>query len=117
MRALDQLVPAWRRRDMSLVVKVVSDWPTRAGSGRGQVGAEVVPSGGDLVGALSTARLVVAPVNHGTSALSWVPAAMAAGTPWLSTEKAPTGARSWMGSSPGRSCPTSPPWATGDGRC
>ncbi len=92
MRALEELVPAWRRRDVSLKVRVVSDWPTpglahlAAGAG-----ASIVPSGGDLVAALGTARLVVAPVGHGTSASSWVPAALAAGTPWLCTPKAVAG--------------------------
>ena len=90
--ALEELVPAWRRRDMGLRVRVVSDWPTpglvHLAAG---VGAEIVPSGGDLVAALSTARLVVAPVSHGTSASSWVPAALAAGTPWLCTPKAVAG--------------------------
>ena len=77
---------------MSLRVRVISDWPTPglAHLAAG-VGAEVVPSGGDLVSALSAARLVVAPVSHGTGASSWVPAALAAGTPWLCTPKAVTG--------------------------
>ena len=92
VRALEELVPAWRRRDMGLRVKIVSDWPTPGlTEAAARFGAEVVPSGGDLVGALSTARLVLSPVNHGTSVSSWVPAAMAAGTPWLTTEKAVTG--------------------------
>ena len=92
LRALEELVPAWRRRDMSLKVTVVSDWPTPGlAHMAAAAGAEIVPSGGDLVGALSTARLVVAPVVHGTSASSWVPAALAAGTPWLSTPKAVAG--------------------------
>ena len=85
-------MPAWRRRDMSLRVRVVSDWPTPGlAEAAARSGAELVPSGGDLVGALSTARVVLSPVNHGTSVSSWVPAAMAAGTPWLTTEKAVTG--------------------------
>ena len=29
LRALDELVPAWRRRDLNLRVRVISDWPTR----------------------------------------------------------------------------------------
>ena len=92
VRALEELVPAWRRRDMSLRVKIVSDWPTPGlVEAAARFGAEVVPSGGDLVAALSTARLVLSPLNHGTSVSSWVPAAMAAGTPWLTTEKAVTG--------------------------
>jgi GT2 family glycosyltransferase len=92
MKALEELVPAWRRRDMGLRVRVVSDWPTPGLAHlAAAVGAEVVPSGGDLVAALSTARLIVAPVRHGTSASSWVPAALAAGTPWLCTPKAVTG--------------------------
>ena len=92
VRALEELVPAWRRRDMSLRVRVVSDWPTPGlAEAAARFGAELVPSGGDLVGALSTARVVLSPVSHGTSASSWVPAAMAAGTPWLTTEKAVTG--------------------------
>ena len=92
MRALEELVPAWRRRDMSLKVTVVSDWPTPGlAHMAAAAGAEIVPSGGDLVGALSTARLVVAPVVHGTSASSWVAAALAAGTPWLCTPKAVAG--------------------------
>jgi GT2 family glycosyltransferase len=91
LRALDQLVPAWRRRDISLAVRVVSDWPTPGlVEMAAKVGAEIVPSGGDLVAALGRVRLVIAPVKHGTSALSWVPAAMAAGTPWLCTQKAVT---------------------------
>lgn len=89
VRALQELVPPWRRRDIGLAVKVVSDWPTPGLLHvAAQLGAEVVPSGGDLVAALSGVRLVVAPVTHGTSALSWVPAALAAGTPWLTTAKA-----------------------------
>ncbi len=92
VRALEELVPAWRRRDMSLRVRVVSDWPTPGlAEAAARSGAELVPSGGDLVAALSTARVVLSPVNHGTSVSSWVPAAMAAGTPWLTTEKAVTG--------------------------
>jgi len=92
MRALDELVPAWRRRDMSLRVRVISDWPTPGLAYQAaRVGAEIVPSGGDLVGALSTSRLVVAPVLHGTSASSWVAAAAAAGTPWLCTPQAVKG--------------------------
>ena len=92
LRALDQLVPAWRRRDMSLAVRVVSDWPTPGlAHAAAELGAEVIPSGGDLVDVLGTARLIVAPIKHGVSALSWVPAAMAAGTPWLCTEKAVSG--------------------------
>ncbi len=92
VRALEELVPAWRRRDMSLRVRIVSDWPTPGlAEAAARFGAELVPSGGDLVGALSTARVVLSPVNHGTSVSSWVPAAMAAGTPWLTTEKAVTG--------------------------
>ena len=92
LRALEELVPAWRRRDMSLKVTVVSDWPTPGlAHMAAAAGAEIVPSGGDLVGALRTARLVVAPVVHGTSASSWVPAALAAGTPWLCTPKAVAG--------------------------
>jgi len=91
LRALQDLVPAWRRRDMSLAVKVVSDWPTPGlAHAAAQVGAAVVPSGGDLVGALAGARLVVAPVAHGSSALSWASSAMAAGTPWLTTRAAVT---------------------------
>jgi len=59
MRALEELVPAWRRRDMSLKVTVVSDWPTPGLAHMATAaGAEIVPSGGDLVRALSTARLV-----------------------------------------------------------
>ena len=51
VRALEELVPAWRRRDMSLRVRVVSDWPTPGlAEAAGRFGAEVVPSGGDLVG-------------------------------------------------------------------
>ncbi len=74
VRALEELVPAWRRRDMSLRVKIVSDWPTPGlVEAAGRFGAEVVPSGGDLVGALGTARLALSPVNHGTSVSSWAP--------------------------------------------
>lgn len=92
VRALEELVPAWRRRDMSLSVKVVSDWPTPGlAQAAASVGAEIVPSHGDLVSALGGARLVVAPVNHGSSVSAWVPAAAAAGTPWLTTDKAVTG--------------------------
>ncbi len=92
LRALEELVPAWRRRDMSLKVTVVSDWPTPGLAHMATAaGAEIVPSRGDLVGALRTARLVVAPVVHGTSASAWVPAALAAGTPWLCTPKAVAG--------------------------
>jgi GT2 family glycosyltransferase len=92
MRALEELVPAWRRRDMSLKVRVVSDWPTPGLAHlAAEAGAQIVASGGDLVAALSTARLVVAPVVHGTSASAWVPAALAAGTPWLCTPKAVAG--------------------------
>ena len=88
LRALEELVPAWRRRDLSLRVRVISDWPTPGlALAASRAGAEVVPSDGDLVGALATARLAVGPVHHGTSASSWVPAAMAAGTPWLVTAK------------------------------
>ena len=88
LRALEELVPAWRRRDLSLRVRVISDWPTPGlALAASRAGAEVVPSDGDLVGALGTARLAVGPVHHGTSASSWVPAAMAAGTPWLVTAK------------------------------
>ncbi len=90
--ALEELVPAWRRRDINLRVRVISDWPTPGlVQLASHVGAEVVPSGGDLVGALGQARLVVGPARHGTSASSWVPAAVAAGTPWLATPKAVAG--------------------------
>ena len=66
LRALDQLVPAWRRRDMSLAVRVVSDWPTPGlAHAAAELGAEVIPSGGDLVDVLGTARLIVAPIKHG----------------------------------------------------
>ena len=89
LRALEELVPSWRRRDLNLRTRVISDWPTPGlALAAARAGAEVVPSGGDLVNALSTVRLVVGPVRHGTSASSWVPAAMAAGTPWLVTAKA-----------------------------
>lgn len=91
-KALEELVPAWRRRDMGLRARVVADWPTPGLAHlAGVVGAEVVGSGGDLVAALGTARLVVAPAEHGTSASSWVPAALAAGVPWLVTPEAVTG--------------------------
>jgi GT2 family glycosyltransferase len=88
-RALETIVPAWRRRDISLRVKVVSDWPT-PGLARlaAQLGAEVVPSGGDLTRVLASARVAVAPASHGGGVAGWAPAAMAAGTPWLSTEEA-----------------------------
>ena len=67
--ALDQLVPAWRRRDMSLSVRVVSDWPTPGlVHMAAELGAQVIPSGGDLVSVLGRARLAVAPVKHGVSA-------------------------------------------------
>jgi GT2 family glycosyltransferase len=90
--ALAELVPAWRRRDMKLRVTVVSDWPTPGLAHlAAEARAEVVPSGGDLAGALSTARLVVSPAGHGTSVPSWAPAAMAAGTPWLCTPGAIAG--------------------------
>ena len=89
LRALEELVPSWRRRDLSLRVRVICDWPTPGlALAASRAGAEVVPSNGDLVAALSTARLAVGPIVHGTSASSWVPAAMAAGTPWLVTAKA-----------------------------
>ncbi|MGH9106407.1 MAG: glycosyltransferase [Acidimicrobiales bacterium] len=89
LRALGELVPAWRRRDISLKVKVVSDWPTPGlAQAAARVGAEIIPSGGDLAGVLSEARLVAAPLGHGTSVSSWAPAAMAAGTPWLCTPEA-----------------------------
>ena len=89
LRALEELVPSWRRRDLSLRVRVICDWPTPGlALAASRAGAEVVPSNGDLVAALSTARLAVGPILHGTSASSWVPAAMAAGTPWLVTAKA-----------------------------
>ena len=92
MRALEGLVPAWRRRDMSLQVRVISDWPTPGlAHMAAKAGAEIVPSGGDLVAALSTARLVVAPVHHGMSASGWVAAAAAAGTPWLCTPEGVAG--------------------------
>lgn len=92
MKALEVWVPAWRRRDISLAVTVVSDWPTPGLAHlAAQLGAEVVPSGGDLAGALSQARVVVGPAEHGTSVASWVPAAMAAGTPWLCTGQAVAG--------------------------
>jgi GT2 family glycosyltransferase len=88
LRALEELVPSWRRRDLNLRVRVISDWPTPGlALAASRAGAEVVPSGGDLVSALGTARLVVGPIGHGTSASSWVPAALAAGTPWLVTAK------------------------------
>ena len=89
VRALEELVPPWRRRDMSLPVTVVSDWPTPGLSYlAGQMGASVVPSGGDLVGVLARCRLVVGPVEHGASPLSWATYALAAGTPLLTTAKA-----------------------------
>lgn len=92
MRALRELLPAWRRRDMGLRARVVSDWPTPGLAHlAAAVGAELVASDGDLVGVLSTARLVVAPAEHAMSAPSWVPAAIAAGTPWLVTGKAVAG--------------------------
>jgi GT2 family glycosyltransferase len=89
MWALEELVPAWRRRDMGLRVRVISDWPTPGlAQLAAKVGAEVVASGGDLVAALSSSRVVVSPVRHGASAACWLPAAMAAGTPWLVTPEA-----------------------------
>ena len=92
-RALDELVPAWRRQDMGLSVKIVSDWPTPglAHLANDVVGAEIVRSGGDLVEALSRVRVVIAPTDHGTGAETFVPAALAAGTPWLCTPKAVEG--------------------------
>ena len=92
LRALDEVVPAWRRRDIGLVVKVISDWPTPGlVEAASKVGAELLRSRGDLVAALSAVRLAVSPVEHGSSTLSWAPAALAAGTPWLSTAKAVAG--------------------------
>ncbi len=92
IKALEELVPAWRRRDMGLRVRVVSDWPTPGLAYLAEVtGAEMVGSEGDLVGALGTARLAVAPVEHGSGALSWATAALAAGTPWLVTRQAVAG--------------------------
>ena len=43
VRALEELVPAWRRRDMSLRVRVVSDWPT---PGLAQAGGQGRSRGG-----------------------------------------------------------------------
>jgi len=75
--ALRELVPAWRRRDMGLKVKVVSDWPTPGLAHlASEAGAEVVPSGGDLAAVLGGVRVAV---GGGT----WAPAALAAGTPLL----------------------------------
>jgi GT2 family glycosyltransferase len=92
LRALELLVPAWRRRDISLRVQVICDWPTPGLAHRAaEVGAEVVPSQGDLAQALSGARIAVAPANHGVAVPGWALAAMAAGTPWLCTEKAVRG--------------------------
>jgi GT2 family glycosyltransferase len=85
IKTLLELVPAWRRRDMGLRVKVVSDWPTPGLAHlASHAGAEIVPTGGDLVGALAGARLAVAGADHGPAS-SWLPAALAAGTPWLET--------------------------------
>lgn len=87
-KALEDYVPAWRRRDVGVRVRVVTDWPTPGLVHlAGQAGAELVPSGGDLARVLEECRLVVAPVRHGTGALAWAPAAMAAGAPWLTTPK------------------------------
>jgi GT2 family glycosyltransferase len=72
--ALKQLVPAWRRRDMGLRVKVVSAWPTPGLAHLVEVaGAELVLPGDDLAAVLSEARLAV-------GAGTW---ALAAGTPHL----------------------------------
>ena len=81
---LTELVPAWRRWDRSLNVKVVADWPTPGLSHlcRDVIGAELVPSGGDLVDALSGARVAIA----FTPAV--LPEAVAAGTALLLTPEA-----------------------------
>ncbi|HYA45133.1 MAG TPA: hypothetical protein VED59_05980, partial [Acidimicrobiales bacterium] len=83
LEALQQLVPGWRRRDAGLHVKIVSDWPTPglAHLAKDVVGAEIVPSSGDLVRALSGVRAVIAPAA--TSGSAWITAALAAGTPWV----------------------------------
>ncbi len=86
---LQRLVPAWRRRDMGLAVRVVADWPTPGLVALAErAGAQVVPSGGDLAAALAGSRLVVSLTARGTAAHNWVPAAMAAGVPWLCPEGA-----------------------------
>lgn len=79
VRVLTELVPAWRRRDRSLSVTVVADWPTPqlAHLCREVVGADLVTSGGDLAEVLSRARVVLAPSP------SIVPVALSAGTPLL----------------------------------
>lgn len=101
MRALEDLLPAWRRRDVSVRARVVSDWPTPGLAYlAARVGAELVPSGGDLAAVLSGVRLVVAPVRHGRSPAAWAPAALAAGTPWLTTAKGVEGT-DWGGALPG----------------
>ncbi len=92
LQYLERLVPAWRRRDMSLRARVVADWPTPGlVAAAARSGAEIVPSGGNLAAVLATARLVVGPAAHGTSACSWVPAAVAACTPWLCSASAMSG--------------------------
>lgn len=104
-RALQDLVPAWRRRDIGLRVRVISDWPTPGLAHlAAQMGAEVVPSRGDLVAALAGVRLVAAPVRHGNSPATWLPAAVEAGTPWL-CPPGPLEGTDWEGILPSSAVP------------
>jgi GT2 family glycosyltransferase len=81
VRVLSELVPAWRRWDRSLSVKVIADWPTAglAHLCRDVIGAELVPSGGNLVDLLSRARVAIA------STTAALPEALAAGAALLVT--------------------------------
>ncbi|GEM_PF-1830671 len=87
VQVLTELVPAWRRRDRSLQVTVVADWPTPQLEHlcREVVGAKLVPSGSSLADVLRRARVALAP---GPAAL---PAALAAGTPFICTAQAVEG--------------------------
>jgi GT2 family glycosyltransferase len=74
--ALQELVPAWRRRDASLRVRLVSAWPTPGLAHLAEAaGAELVAPEGDPLAGLSEARLAVGPPLWG----------LAAGTPCLET--------------------------------
>jgi GT2 family glycosyltransferase len=90
--ALEEVVPSWRARQPDLPVTVVTDWPTPGLAHLAATcGATVVPTDGDLVGALRPARLLIAPVLHGLGAAALLRSASQAGTPWLATAAAVPG--------------------------
>jgi GT2 family glycosyltransferase len=91
LRALEEVVPAMRKRHPTLECTVLSNWPTPMLEAAVQSAGASIAGVSDLARALASARVLLATHGYGTGQPEVIRSSLAVGTPFIVTPQAAAG--------------------------